>query len=137
MSKWKTKSSQNQKSAGTLINNKLHSSSVHCSYYSNIQLMLHIMSKDFSKTDTEIDAESMQGSKDEKGYHNWLKNTITRELVIRDFMSVRDFNNFFGQLKKLRIQSDYKNCVILESKAKNGLDLSKKIISILEEKFTI
>ncbi|MBE7661510.1 hypothetical protein [Tenacibaculum finnmarkense] len=137
MSNWKEKSTQNQKSAGTLINNKLYSPSIHCSYYSNIQLMLHILLNDFEKSEARIDAESQQGSIDEKGFHNWLKNIITRELFGRDFMSVRDFNNFFGQLKSLRIKSDYKNMLIIESRAKNGLDLSKKIISILEDKFEV
>ncbi|MBD0403200.1 hypothetical protein [Flammeovirga sp. EKP202] len=137
MSDWKEKSEQNQKSAGTLINNKLYSPSIHCSYYSNIQLMLHILLNDFNKSESDIDSESQTGSNEEKGFHNWLKNLITRELVTRDFMSVRDFNNFFGQLKSLRIQSDYKNQIIIESRAKGGLDLSKRIIDLLEEKFKV
>lgn len=137
MSNWKLKSKQNNKSAELLIKNFNYSSSVHCSYYSNIQLMLHILLIDFRKTETEIDTQSRQGSIDEGGYHNWLKNTITRELFTRNFQLVSDFNNFFGQLKGLRIRADYKNTEIIEQRAKNGLDLSNSIIEILTEEFKI
>ncbi len=137
MSNWKIKSEQNQKSAKMLIGSSIYSASVHCSYYSNIQLMLHILYNDFGKTEDEINMESRQGSSDEGGFHNWLKNSITRELLEKDFMMVRDFNNFFGQLKNLRVNADYKNLLIIEQKAKNGLDLSKNINEILEEKFEV
>ncbi len=137
MSDWKIKAEQNKKSADLLIKNSNYSSSVHCSYYCNIQLMLHILLTDFGKTQREIDNESKRGSIDEKGFHNWLKNTITRELMNRNFMIVRDFNNFFGQLKSLRISADYKNVLIIEQRAKNGLLLSNNITEILEERFTL
>ncbi|MDD3723157.1 MAG: hypothetical protein PHW92_11870 [Lutibacter sp.] len=137
MSNWKEKSKENQKSANLLIKNSIYSSSVHCAYYSNIQLMLHILLTDFKLSETEIDTKSKEGSIEEGGFHNWLKTAITRELMTRDFMLVRDFNNFFGQLKSLRIRADYKNLLILESKAKNGLNLSKSIIELLEEKFAV
>ncbi len=135
--KQKDKEASIQKSAEFLIKSSSYSSSVHCAYYSNIQLMLHILLNDLKLTETEIETKSKQGSKDEGGFHNWLKTIITRELSTRDFMLVRDFNNFFGQLKSLRIKADYKNMLILEPKAKNGLDLSKSITKLLEEKFTV
>ncbi|MCK9452685.1 MAG: hypothetical protein M0Q90_13410 [Bacteroidales bacterium] len=137
MSDWKLKSEKNIKGAELLIKNSLCSSSVHCSYYSNVQLMLHILFADFGKTEKEIESEAKQGSVDEQGYHNWLKNTITRELTKRDFMIVRDFNNFFGQLKALRIKGDYKNSLISESKAIDAVSFSRNINEILQEKFSI
>lgn len=137
MSNWKLKSNNNIKGAELLIRNSLYSSSVHCSYYSNVQLMLHVLFTDFNKSENEIESESKQGSIDEKGYHNWLKNTITRELLTRDFMIVRDFNNLFGQLKALRVKGDYKNIIISKNKAVDAVGLSKNINEILEEKFTV
>ncbi|MBZ0242957.1 MAG: hypothetical protein K8F24_07070 [Bacteroidales bacterium] len=137
MSGWKLKSEKNIKGAELLIKNSLCSSSVHCSYYSNVQLMLHILFTDFGKSESEIETEAKQGSVDENGYHNWLKNTITRELVTRDFMIVRDFNNFFGQLKALRVKGDYKNSLINESKAIDAVSFSKNINQILEDKFRV
>lgn len=137
MSDWKLKSKNNIKAAELLIRNSLYSSSVHCSYYSNVQLMLHVLFTDFNKSENEIESESKQGSIDEKGYHNWLKNTITRELLTRDFMIVRDFNNLFGQLKALRVKGDYKNIIISKNKAVDAVGFSKSINEILEEKFTV
>ena len=137
MSNWKLKSESNIKGAELLIRNSLYSSSVHCSYYSNVQLMLHILFTDFNKSEDEIESESKQGSIDEKGYHNWLKNTITRELFMKDAMIVRDFNNFFGQLKALRVKADYKNSIINKNKASDAVGFSKSINEILKEKFTV
>lgn len=137
MSDWKLKSEKNIKGAELLIRNSLCSSSVHCSYYSNVQLMLHILFNDFGKSESEIEDEAKQGSIDEKGYHNWLKNTITRELFTRDFMIVRDFNNLFGQLKALRVKGDYKNIIISKNKAVDAVGFSKIINGILEEKFSV
>ncbi len=137
MSNWKIKSEKNIRGAGLLIKNSFPSASVHCSYYSTIQLMLHILLIDFNKSEDEIENEAKLDSKDENGYHNWLKNLITRELVKRDFMIIRDYNNFFGKLKSLRIRADYKNIIITENRALDALDLSKKINTILAEKFRI
>jgi uncharacterized protein (UPF0332 family) len=137
MSNWKLKSEKNIKGAELLIRNSLCSSSVHCSYYSNVQLMLHILFTDIGKSESEIESDAKQGSIDENGYHNWLKNTITRELITRDFMIVRDFNNFLGQLKALRVKGDYKNSIINERKATDAVGFSKIIKEILEEKFSI
>ena len=99
--------------------------------------MLHILFADFGKTESEIENEARQGSIDEKGYHNWLKNTITRKLFKRDFMIVRDFNNLFGQLKALRVKGDYKNIVISKNKAVDAVNFSKTINEILTEKFSV
>ncbi len=137
MSYWKQKSKANIKGAELLVKKSLFSSSVHCSYYSNVQLMLHILFTDFRKSEEEIESDSKQGSIDEKGFHNWLKNTITRELVLKDFMITRDFNNFFGQLKALRVRADYKNSIITRNKAKEAIIFSENINNILEEKFRI
>ncbi|MCD6201586.1 MAG: hypothetical protein J7K46_07250 [Bacteroidales bacterium] len=99
--------------------------------------MLHVLFKDLHKSEDEIEQEAKQGSIDENGFHNWIKGVITRELFTRDFNLVRDFNNFFGQLKSLRIKADYKNIIIKESKAKDALSFSKTINEILSEKFEI
>ena len=131
------KSEQNIKSADLLIINKHFASSVHCSYYCCIQLMLHILRTDFNKTEEEIDIESKKGSKDESGFHNWLQNIILREFFIRDFNLGRDFNNYIGSLKGARIKADYKNIYIEQRHAALALQHAKEINKILKEKFTI
>jgi len=115
----------------------LFASSVHCSYYSCIQKMLHILRSDFKKTEEEIDSESKLGSKDESGFHNWLINLFTREFFTRNFVEGREFSNFIGQLKGFRIKSDYKNDKINPTIAKNSLDLANQINGILTDNFTI
>ncbi len=137
MSNFKTKYIENKTSATLLYANKKYSSCIHSAYYSNIQLMLHILISDFGKTQQEITTESKQGSIQNKGFHNWLKNEITRALFLRNNHVVRDFNNFFGQLKNLRVTADYKNKLISNSKAKMGIYLSANISEILINEFTI
>jgi len=134
MTNWKIKADENIKCAEILINGRKFSSSVHCSYYSNIQLLLHVLHEEFNKTEDQIDEES---KKDENGFHIWLKNYITRELTTRQFMILRDFNNYFGKLKKIRIKADYKNIIISENKAKEAQDASLLIKRIIEENFRL
>ena len=137
MTHLRNKSKDNLKGAKTLQFNKIYAPSVHCSYYSNIQLMLHILQSDFKKTEKQIDAESKKGSKDEHGFHNWLKSQIARELFSRNYKVLRDFNNFFGQLKALRVKADYKNFEIIENVAKASINKAKLINEILIENFTL
>ena len=137
MSNWKIKSKKNISGADLLIRKSFPSASVHCSYYSNVQLMLHILLNDLNMSDDDIEDKSRIGSRDENGFHNWLKNFIARELVLRDFMITRDFNNFFGKLKAVRIKADYKSVIISKNKAKEALEISKKINDMLAEKFRI
>ena len=137
MSALKEKSEQNLKSADLLVLNKLFSPSVHCSYYSCVQLMLHILRSDLGKSDKDVDDESYKGSKDENGFHNWLQNLISREFFSRHYMLGRDFNNFIGSLKGTRIKADYKNIEIKEAQAKQAFQYAQKISEILNEKFIV
>ena len=96
--------------------------------------MLHVISINLNKQEKDIENEARKGR---IGFHIWLKNTIIRELGFRNFMIVRDFNNFLGKLKKLRIEADYKNILISEKKARDGLNTSKIVSEILSENFKI
>ena len=137
MSNFKIKSEKNLEGSKLLIKNSFYSSSVHCSYYSNIQFILHILLKDVYKTTDELDRKSKLGSNDKKGFHNWIKSEIIRELFYRDYMSIRNFNNYFGQLKKLRINADYLNELINKETAEKGLNLSITINEILAKGFKV
>ena len=133
MSNWKNKSEENFKSADFLFGHSCFSSSIHCAYYGNIQYMLHVLFKHLKLTEEQIEND---WNNTEIGYHVWLKNKITSELLkTGNFKIIPDFNNFFGQLKKMRIKSDYKNIMITDRKAKQTIFLSKKLIEILKEKF--
>tara|TARA_R110000868_G_scaffold410496_2_gene698666 strand:+ start:397 stop:810 length:414 start_codon:yes stop_codon:yes gene_type:complete len=131
------KSNLNLKASSILISNNIFDSSIHCAYYSTVQLMLHLLRSEFKKSDSDVDSESEQGSRNEKGFHNWLSNFFIKELMKKDFMLTRDFNKFVTTLKSSRVKADYKNLEIKESVAKQNLDLAKQINQLLQENFQI
>lgn len=131
------KSTLNLKASSLLISNKIFDSSTHCAYYSSVQLMLHILRSEFGKSESDVEKESEKGSKNEKGFYNWLINFYMRELMTKDFMLTRDFNKFVVTLKSGRIKADYKNVEISESVATQNLDLARQINQLLQEKFKI
>lgn len=137
MSHLLSKSGLNYKSAEFLHSKNLYCSSVHCSYYSCVQLMLHILRSDLGKTDSDIDEESRQGAKDEEGFHNWLRNTILRQFFLKNAEAGREFNNFIGTLAGFRVKADYKNYEVKETVAKQSIDYAKVANELLESNFKI
>jgi len=137
MTYFKAKSESNLKSAGILISNNHHASSVHCSYYSCVQLILHIFINDFKKTEDQINQESQLGSKNENGYHNWIRNQILREFFTRDYNAGTDFNKFIGNLMNARVKADYKNISIEAKHSKQALSYANTIIELLKESFAV
>lgn len=137
MSQLLRKSLLNLKASGILISNNIYDSSIHCAYYSCVQLMLHLLRSEFKKSEADVDSESEQGSRNEKGFHNWLTNFYIKELMKKDFMLTRDFNKFVIALKSSRVKADYKNIEIKENIAKQNLDLAKQINQLLQENFQI
>ncbi len=133
------KSKENINSAVLLIENKHHSSSVHCSYFSCIQLMLHVLRSDFNKTEEEIAQESFDGSRNLHGFHNWIQNTFFTEVGKRekDGRIVLDFSSKLGNLKGIRIRSDYGINQIGEKEASKALEGAKSINQIIEKRFKI
>ena len=132
MSNWKKKAEENKKSAELLIKNNNNSSSVHCSYYSVIQIMLHILLSDLKKTEKAINDDSKGSS-----FHLWLSNTIQTELLIRNFNSSYPFGDHFAKLKRLRVKADYHNKLIKNSEAQRASQLSDSIRNILQNHFKV
>lgn len=128
----KEKSDNNVKSAQSLINQSLYSSSVHCSYYSCVQLMLHILRSDLSKTEAQIEREQRGQS-----FHNWLINLIKLEFDGRDPSQSRTFYSTIGQLKALRVKADYKNIEILPNEANRALTNANTMLMSLKNNFII
>lgn len=138
MNHLKEKSENNIKAADILLKKSVFSSSVHCSYYSSVQLILHILRSDFKKTDDEINILSKKKSKENNGLHNWLQNFVSLELFNRkNFDDARSFNNYFGQLKGSRVKSDYKNKAINNTSASQALDKAKSINEIITNNFSL
>ncbi len=133
------KSNENKNSAIILIEKKYSAASVHCAYYSCIQLMLHVLRSDFKKSEEEIKLEREVGSRNSGGFHNWVQNFFFTEVSKRekDARIVFDFNNSFGNLKGIRIRSDYGVNSIGEKEASKAIEVANKINKIITEKFTI
>ena len=135
MSHWRAKSESNLKATNILDNEPFFASSVHCSYYSCIQFMYHILHSHFLKSDEEIDDESYAGSKVAGGLHNWLLNTIFAEINNRT--DANTFDNLMSDLQILRVMSDYKNHSIDVNQALSAQDKAKKTIKVLSRNFKI
>lgn len=134
MTHLKSKSEMNLVGANLLISSKIYAPSIHCSYYSSVQLMIHILVLNLNKTELDIDTESRKAR---TGFHNWLKSKIIGELKNRNPKIIRDFNNSFGIIKALRIKADYKNSTINKQKAIHSVEKAKTVNKILAENFTI
>lgn len=128
------KSDVSDKASTKLYSQSYFCSSVHCSYYSCVQLMLHILRSHLNKTDREVDREYKNAK---TGLHAWLIGVIFREIIKKNFNDARDFKNTIGVLKQKRVDADYKNIKIEQSDAKMSCDYSVEILKILNNNFTI
>jgi hypothetical protein len=135
----KIKSEENLKLAQKIVTskNRFYASSIHCSYYSCVQLMLHILRIDLGKSDDDVHKESIEGSKNENGFHNWLITIIAREFFRRNPKKASEFNNRIGELKGVRVKADYQNSLIKEPKAKEALKYAELIMEDLIMHFKI
>ncbi len=130
----KTKSEQNIQLADQITTNGSEfASSVHCGYYSCVQLMLHILRSHFGQSDTEIENNERTQN---KSSHNLLISEIGSELKRLNANEFRDFNSKIKQLKGIRNKADYRNEHISKNKALLALAYSKSIIAALADNLT-
>jgi len=99
--------------------------------------MLHVLNKDLNKTEKQIKKESREGSKEKKGYHNWIKSVIIEELAKRNRRDLRDFNNQFGKIKRLRVKADYENTLTPRQEANDAYNISINLNQMLYKNFEI
>lgn len=124
------KSNENCRSSELLIEQSFYSSSVHCSYYSCVQLMIYILINKEGKSEEDIKTEQENVG---KNFHVYLINTFITKL--RNDRTYHYYRNTIGkltELKILRVKADYKNAEILESEATEANTLSKRIIEDLK-----
>ena len=126
MSILENKSNESHAAGLILINQNHFSSSVHCSYYSCIQLMKHLLLLNEGKTEQELFL--MQQSANQN-LHEFLINYFIRQLRDNNvYTQYRDSIGKLGQLKVLRNDSDYREIIIDKTKAKLASDLSLRIL---------
>ena len=96
--------------------------------------MQHIWYHKMGKTETDLDQERKTAN---TGIHNvlinkigqYIKNSSTNRNAYRDF---QDFNSKITQLKRLRVNADYKDEVFDISKSNKSIALAKDILPILK-----
>jgi len=129
MSKLKNKSEMNVGAAEFLHTKCYYPSVIHCAYYSYVQLMKHIWLYSMCKTEDDM---VMLNRKSKEGSHEVLINQLRIHLNSCS-LNARDFNNTIGQLKKLRVEADYKDIEIDIAKSEKSIALSKMTLNILRK----
>ena len=126
MSHLENKSSHNIKAAKLLMDKSdFHCSSVHCSYYSCVQLSKHILYRIGFKKEADNSRQK---------FHNYFKDTIFGYLRDKNqrFDAV-DFRNFVQELNTLRAEADYQDVEIDKPKADEAHKKAEKVIKILNK----
>jgi len=119
------------KDAEKILNDKcLYAAVPHCSYYSCLQLMKHIWIHTLGNTEVELES---QCSIAKTGSHKVLINNIGSYIKEKNTEDFRKFNPKISQLKRLRIDSDYKDILCDSSMSAKSMHLSNEIIPILKK----
>jgi hypothetical protein len=126
MNELKYKSSFNSASADLLIEKTYYASSVHCSYYSCLQLAKHILLNTYQIKESTFNSYP-------EGSHEFIKNEISKRISteLNDRKESANFNSLFSLLKKIRKEADYSEIQIDISKANYSVKLSKDLNRIL------
>ena len=123
----KNKSEFNFYAASVLIENNYYAPSVHCSYYSMLQYVKHVLTNKFHILEQDYEKG--------KGSHEAIKNKTVEMLSIHstDKEAKSVFVTKFGLLQGMRIDSDYKDVEIDILKAQKSLRISEEIKKILQK----
>ncbi len=134
MSEISLKSQENLNSGIILKKNKFYSSSIHCFYYSCVQIMIHILLTSLHKQETEIETESRNSG---STFHNWLINKIYTEHRKINRNKSLQFQRKIYKLKRIRVESDYKNIRVDYNKCDKSEKIAKEILNILNKDFSL
>lgn len=127
------KSEQNKDAAKLLHDEELYCSSVHCSYYSCYQLMIHIIYNVLGYDEQQYtETEDIKSA----GSHNFSMNIIRQE-IINSSNSIGDFNDNFRVLKKYRMKADYQQIKILKADSVLVMQKSDNFKIILKNSFSL
>lgn len=129
----KKKSEQNEIAADLLKNKGLYASSIHCSYYSSLQFVKHLLLKIY-KPENEIEDE-IPGSRFNSHQYYIVKLTDELKAHREYFNDVRLFKEKIYDLKELRTNGDYKNIETPQTDCEKAEQLNKKILKILKKIF--
>jgi hypothetical protein len=138
MSPLQLKSDFNLQAAEKLIKEHLHAPSVHCSYYSCVQLMLHVIYYKLKADQIEF---ALEARKQKKGTHGHAIFCLVSELahkVKSDPQAREDYKKFqkdIIELKSLREKADYQDIVIDDKDSGPAKSLATSTRNILNRRF--
>ncbi len=137
MSHLKTKANINDTASAFLYEKGLYAPTVHCAYYSCVQLMLYLLTTKIYQNRAEFDCKSNELKIETKlGSHERMINLFTSYLRNNKKdggdREWKDFNTEINQLKKLRTDSDYGDNETLKPDGENSMKLSESVIKLLK-----
>ena len=131
----KNKSNENLVAANLLIQNGKYASSVHCAYYSCLQLIKHIINKYVGKSYKMQDGEAFHHRKSSHGY---LLNEIVKNLNQKNGVNFANtVRRAFFELKDDRLKADYQNISINKIEAEASYLISNQVQNILKSVYKI
>lgn len=135
----KNKSEINSDAAKLLHDKNYYAPSIHCSYYSCLQLMIYSLNSHFNFTEDEISSKVNEYTRSYKdGSHNFYISFLLKEIKKNSSVRVSlDFNNKINTLKKFRTKADYKKDDIHHDTSNIALSLSGDIITLIKKYFKI
>lgn len=130
------KSSQNERSALMLWDiHRFYAPSVHCAYYSCIQLMIHVLLTNGGYTAITMDAE-IKSKKYGNTSHTFYIKKVTELIAGINRSKCNTFNKIWS-LKDFRNKSDYQDIEITNDDANKATSLSVEINALLRNIFNI
>jgi hypothetical protein len=129
MSNWELKSEMTFRASNRLITDLLFNASVHASYYSCVQMMLHISSLHFGFDDKALDNLHQETK---NSVHQHLKKTIYQSLRTHNPDFAVDFNDDISRLSIRRNTADYKSEIIGEKEAEELRQLAYTTLANLK-----
>ena len=136
MSELLKKHEQSCEAAENLLNrDRLYASSVHCAYYSCIQLMMYTL---YNKV-TGFNQATYEAETKNKGSHDILRQRIKDALTQQgvDSVGTSSFDSTLKQLKSARVKADYKDVAIDESAGKSAQRQSVSVNKLIKATFSI
>ena len=147
MSELLKKSEGNFKSANILLTKfEQYASSVHCSYYSSLQIVIFLINNNLNK---EWEKFKVENSKELKAHnetqkkhkasaiHNLYISFLNNILIKIDYNLAREFSECINILKDNRIMADYQDVEIFKSKANDSYSLAKNINDKLKKQYSL
>lgn len=106
------------------MTNKLNASSVHCSYYSVVQIMLHCICNHLGYGETKTNNLGREANKIGDGFHNYIKSVFLQHYIGKPGADLVGTHKNIGNLKDMRVESDYKSTLITPEMAKQAKELA-------------